>query len=103
MRLIDRIRLKYGMRWKRAFPTPQDYKREFIAVTVIVVIAALCVLWVSLMTSMQSERVAVANESSRTKQLADCLNGTARFEHDNGKGGHGKTVVLCRKAELLDV
>lgn len=80
------------------------------AVSSIFALLLVFVLWAWASTMDYDEQVVVeaqiqkdrADEANRL--LLDCMNGKAVFSHPNGKRrGFGKTAVVCKGVEEIDV
>lgn len=97
----DSMRLRSGMLWKGKSPSYGDYPSLPKCVLLLLIIG---ILWAWVMDRDYAEEMAAEAErkgavaSQRTKELADCLNGTARFISDDQK-----SAVVCRKAEHFDI
>lgn len=87
------MRFRMGLRWKKDYPTPQDFPNGktalIIALCVFLILACICAV------EYQNQAVAAEMQATeRTKNLADCMNGTLRMTDAD------KTyAVACRKAE----
>lgn len=105
--LYRRLRLRHGLRWARNYPSSRDM-RDTIRTAILLLIIALAYAVVGTMDyadqqAMEAERQARAAEQA-TRMVADCMNGTLRFLHDNKTGrGYSKTAVVCMKAEEFDI
>lgn len=97
----DSMRLRAGLTWRTNKPSMSDYP-SFPKYALCLLIVLLCWGWA--MDMDYAEEMAAEAErkgavaSQRTKELADCLNGTAKFVSENQK-----SAVVCRKAEHFDI
>lgn len=86
------LRKHFGLRWRRAYPTPSDFRRGDIAVLVVVVIGYLIVALVDTRTEAS---IAAAQAEHAGQQFASFVNGGALVSDD------GRFAAKCER--LIEV
>lgn len=100
-RAANALRMKAGLRWNSYTPTLDDYPSVPQCVLLLLLVG---ILWAWCMDRDFAEQAEAEIErqaaiaSQRTSELAECLNGTARFITEDQKTG-----IACRKAENFNL